>query len=594
MAKRQRLHEPSQGDIVTLNDRVPRHGIITSGKRHVWPILLILAGALLVRGAYLYEARAVPSSRHLMGDGAGYYRWAEDIADGNWIGEESFYQAPLYPYVLGVCFRAVGANVWTVRVVQAVWGALAVACLWFAGSRLFGRSVGWLAAVMLAMYAPAVFFDGIVQKASLACFLTCALLAAMAWYEGGARVYRALVVGVIAALLAVTRENAFVWLAIVAVWLWMLRREVRQGVDWVALGTYAIGVSLVLFPVGLRNKVVGGEWSVSTFQAGANFYIGNHLGADGRYQPLVRGHETPTFERRDATLLAERDLGRQLTAKGVSDYWLSRAMGDIRAEPARWVGLMGRKMLMVWNRYEVSDAESQYVHESFSVLLRALGSVWHFGVLCPLAAVGVMSTGFRWRRLWVYHALIASMALAVALFFVLARYRLPLVPLLIVFAATGCVEIQRGIRLRRFRSLALWGVVALVVATIVNWPMHDEQRLNAMAWMNVGTALAKEGDLSGATGYFLRALEGHPESAEANNNLAQALALQGDFGRAVPHYQAALAAAPGLLGVDYNLAVALEQVGRVDSAIRHYRRATELDPWDAEAQAAVARLRGRK
>ena len=579
---------------MTSNELVPHGGTSSCGSRCVWPIVLVVAGALVVRGVYLYEAQAVPSSRQLMGDAAGYYRWAQEIARGNWLGEESFYQAPLYPYVLGVCFKTVGANVWTVRVIQAVWGALAVGCLWFVGSRLFGRAVGLVAAVMLAAYAPAVFFDGIVQKASLACFLTCALLAVMAWYEGGARAYRALAVGVVVALLVVTRENALVWLAMIAVWFWTLKREGGQRVNWVALGSYAIGVSLVLLPVGLRNKVVGGEWSVSTFQAGTNFYIGNHLGADGRYRPLVRGHETPTFERRDATVLAEADLGRTLTAKEVSGYWLSRAMGDIKAETESWVGLMGRKSLMVWNRYEVSDAESQYVHESFSVLLRALGSVWHFGILCPLAAVGVMSTGGQWRRLWIFHALIVSMAAAVALFFVLARYRLPLVPLLIVFAAAGCVETWRGFGLRRYRALALWGVVALGVATIVNWPVHDEHRLNAMAWMNVGTALAKEGDLAGATGYFRRAVEGHRESAEANNNLAQALALQGDFGGSIGHYQAALAAVPGLLGVNYNLAVALEQVGRVGEAILHYRRATELDPSDADAHAAVARLRGRR
>ena len=59
-------------------------------------------------------------------------------------------------------------------------------------------------------------------------------------------------------------------------------------------------------PVGVRNVVVADEWSLSTFQAGPNFYIGNSEDADGRYHPLVRGHETPAFERRDATELAER------------------------------------------------------------------------------------------------------------------------------------------------------------------------------------------------------------------------------------------------------------------------------------------------
>ena len=86
---------------------------------------------------------------------------------------------------------------------------------------------------------------------------------------------------------------------------------------------------------------------MSTFQAGPNFYIGNHRGATGRYRPLVRGHETPTFERRDATMLAEREVGRTLSPREVSRHWLSRGMDDIRAAPGSWLLLMTKKSLMV-------------------------------------------------------------------------------------------------------------------------------------------------------------------------------------------------------------------------------------------------------
>ncbi|MGB2985158.1 MAG: tetratricopeptide repeat protein, partial [Phycisphaerae bacterium] len=402
------------------------------------------------------------------------------------------------------------------------------------------------------------------------------------------------VVGVLAGLSVLVRENAMVWLVLLLVWVVLTCRKRGLRPGFAAMGGLVLGVSLVLLPVGVRNRVVGGEWSISTFQAGPNFYIGNHSGADGRYQPLVRGHETPAFERGDATRLAELDRRRELSAREVSRYWMSRAVSDIRAQPAWWLKLMAKKMLMVWNRYEVSDAESQYVYEDYSVTLRVLGSVWHFGVLCPLAAVGVLATWPQRRRLWVYHALIVSMALAVALFYVMARYRYPLVPLLILFAAAGCVEAWRGVRSGAWRTLAWQALAAAVVAVVVNWPVHDEKRLNAMAWMNVGVVLAEEDDLAGATKYFQRAVAGHPESAEANNNLAQAMALQGDYAGAIAHYQKALAVEPTLLGVDYNLAVALEQVGRLDEALTHYERAVELDPSDANARGAVRRLRERE
>jgi len=211
--------------------------------------------------------------------------------------------------------------------------------------------------------------------------------------------------------------------------------------------------------------------------------------------------------------------------------------------------------------------------------------------LCPLSAIGIVLTRGRWRELWVYYALLASMVSAVALFYVMARYRYPLVPLLIPFAAAGCLKAWTCVRAREFRRLGLALIVGAIAAIVVNASIHDEKRLTAHAWMNVGVALAEGGDVAGATTYFRRAVEGDAASAEANNNLAQALAMQGDFAGAIPHYEAALRGDPTLMGVDFNLAVALENVGRTDDALAHYERAVELDPADAEALAASERLR---
>jgi 4-amino-4-deoxy-L-arabinose transferase-like glycosyltransferase len=572
--------------------------------------LLVVIGALAVRLVCAYETREVPTIWHLVGDAAGYYRWAQDIAGGEWLGTKPFYQAPLYPYVLAGCFQALGDGVWTIRVVQAVWGAAACGLVYVGTRRLFGTGAGRIAGIMLALYGPAIYFDGIVQKASLTCLLVCGLFAATTWYgeQGSRRAAGAL--GAAAGLLAITRENAMVWLPVLGLWVWRGEGNCRLSIGnagaskrrnaetpkrqkTAAIGAYLVGIAVVLMPVGLRNLAVSGEWSVSTFQAGPNFYIGNHRGADGRYQPLVRGHETPEFERDDATVLAQNATGRTLSARAVSRYWMGRAFDDIRGDPSGWVRLMGRKMLMVWNRYEVSDAESPYLYGESSLILGVLGRVWNFGVLCPLAAVGIVGTWGERRRLWVYYALIVSMAVAVAAFYVLGRYRYPLAPLLIPFAAAGCVGLWDRWRGGDLRRLLLPTAVAAGVAMVVNWPVHDERKLNAMARMNVGVALAEAGELPAAESHFRRALADHPQSAEGHNNLAQALALREDFTGAIEHYQAALAVEPGLIGVDFNLGVALERVGRIEEALRAYERAATGDPSDAEARNAAARLRHR-
>jgi len=615
-----RYHHPvaesdfdSQGsDGSSAESIVPERGTAGANGRECAALLATIVVALGVRAACVVASSTVPSARHLIGDAAGYYDWALRIAGGEWIGHDAFYQAPLYPYVLAVILKIAGPGVAILRWTQVVWGALGAGCLYLGTRRWFDRKTALIAGVMMACYAPAVFFDGVIQKASLASALLCALIALLPYTPGRVSSVRYSAIGLLMGLLTLTRENTIVWVPIVAVWLFLRvgRRSVgaprhgakrftrlertpgdaqRRGAANVAL--YAIGLAIALVPVAIHNAALGGGWSISTFQAGPNFYIGNHAGASGRYVPLVRGHETPVFERTDATTLAEGDVGHALSQSDVSRYWFGRAWSDIRHHPLDWVRLLIRKMDLTWNRYEIPDAESLYVYAATAPVLGVLGSVWHFGVLCPLAAVGLIASRRRWRDLWVLYALMASMACSVALFYVMARYRFPLVPLLIPFAAAGVGDITRRVRSHEFRRLATRLAVALGVAFVVNRRIQAEPRLNALAWMNVGVSLAEAGELEAAVIHFRAAVETFPSSAEANNNLAQALAVLDRHGAAIPYYRAARAVAPDLPGVDYNLGVSLERVGRVREALEHYERAVVADRDDAEAKAAVRRLR---
>src|SRR5262245_31399286 len=64
------------------------------------PFLVFLV-ALAVRLLHLWQIRRAPFFDVLLGDARGYDAWAQQIAAGDWIGRDVFYQAPLYPYFLG-------------------------------------------------------------------------------------------------------------------------------------------------------------------------------------------------------------------------------------------------------------------------------------------------------------------------------------------------------------------------------------------------------------------------------------------------------------------------------------------------------------
>ena len=444
-----------------------------------------------MRLVHIWQIRDAPFFTVLMGDSRVYDDWARKIAQGNWLGNEVFYQAPLYPYFLGVLYSIAGRDLFFVRVVQAIIGSLACVLLGLAGARLFSKRVGVIAGLGLALYAPAVFFDALLQKSVLDVFFVClviCLLGVLIRPQRGQRVQPGksqgvtepqrlpwLWLGLAMGGLVLTRENAIVFTGVTL--LWVLARRPLPGAAaalpgrkrLATAGVFLIGLTIVLLPVAVRNSVVGGGFYLTTAQFGPNFYIGNNARADGTYMPLRFGRGSPEYERQDATELAEEATGRQLSPADVSRYWTAQAWTFIRSEPVAWLKLLGRKSALLWNRTEMLDTESQDSHAEWSTVVRLAGRVGHFGVLVPLALLGVMVTWPLRDRLWVVYGISIAYAASVLMFYVFARYRYPLVPFLILFAAAGLAASPRLLRANA-RSFALAAAVA-AAAVLVNWPM---------------------------------------------------------------------------------------------------------------------------
>src|SRR5215203_2159814 len=125
--------------------------------RSSWLLAAIALLAAGVRLIYLRQIQPAPLFTLLMGDSKSYDAWARRIAAGDWIGLDVFYQAPLYPYFIGVVYTVFGRDLLTVRLVQAGLGALSCGLLAHAGWRLFSKRAGLIAGVCLALYAPAIF-----------------------------------------------------------------------------------------------------------------------------------------------------------------------------------------------------------------------------------------------------------------------------------------------------------------------------------------------------------------------------------------------------------------------------------------------------
>ena len=582
-----------------------RHALVHRG--HLWLALACaVVLALVVRIAYLAELQGSPLLSGLMGDSRQYDAWAQQIAGGEWVGTQVFYQAPLYPYWLAIIFRLFGHDLGLVRLVQAVLGAASCALLGLAGRRFLSERVGVMAALLLAVYPPAFFFDGLIQKSSLDLFLITLMLALLAEFSVRRRWTWLAALGVAAAAFVLNRENARVLFPVIVAWLWLAFRDVRASrrVAWIAV--LAAASLAVLLPVGLRNYRVGGEFLVSTSQLGPNFYIGNNPHASGTYEPLVPERGDPLFERDDATRLASAAAGRALSPVEVSDYWLGQSFAYIRTQPIHWLGLMGKKALLTLNAAELPDTESIEAYAGYSRILRGL--LWlNFGVMLPLAAFGGWVFRAEWRRLLILYGMIAGLALTVAVFYVVARYRHPLVPFVLLFAAAGLGGLRHPHRDRPRPAAAaakpgsarkpavrqapsasqdpkrrwLPGLAgAGLVAIVANLPIIT---VRDQTYLNLGSLLAQNGRSADAIALLSKAVSLDPNHAEPHFRLALAYRDAGEPQAAIEELTAAVRLRPDHADAHMALGTLLRGENRTAEALQHFREAARHAPGSVEA-----------
>lgn len=565
-------------------------------KRCPSPFLLaIFLVAFAIRLGHLVAIADSPLWEMRLGDTAVYDAWAKRIAGGEWVGTEVFWYAPLYPYLLGAVYALFGDGGWAIRLLQAALGAGSAVLLAEATRRLVSERAGIFAGALLALYAPAVFYDGLLHKAGLALFLLSLVVAILAATiaRGGWTAGTSLCAGVALGLLVLTRENTLVFVPVLLVSVLTLGDAGRRR--RLALASLlALGLAIPLTPVALRNRIVGGEWHLAAANFGDNFYKGNNPETDGTYVSLLPWRGSPEFEREDAVAIAEAETGRALTASEVSRFWTRRALAYIRDEPLDWLRLVGRKAFLVWHRVELADTEDLDTYALASPVLRVLAPVFHLGTLVPLALLGGVATWTRRRALRPLLAMLLLYPATVVAFYVFGRYRYPVVALLVPFAAAGIANAPRFFREASLprRVLAIAAIALALVAT--NLPTGTRDRMRATTEYNLGVWLARqEGRGREAIGHYEEAIRLAPDSPMALFNLGNALRRAGDLDGAEARYREAVRLAPGLDVAHNNLGRTLEAKGRLPEAIEAYRAAVEARPesWEAWSNLGLALAR---
>jgi 4-amino-4-deoxy-L-arabinose transferase-like glycosyltransferase len=190
----------------------------------------LLALALVLRLLYL-DATPDYQLRH---DARDYELHAQSIAVGEGYsrhvayGRPTAFRPPGYPYFLAGVYRLAGVEradvarrVHAARVAQVLVGTGVVALIGALGTQLWGRRTGLVATALGAVYVPLITLGGAVMSEPLfVVVMLGAVVAAFAYRRSRHRYRYAMLTGVLAGLAILTRANALILLAPLAVAVW--------------------------------------------------------------------------------------------------------------------------------------------------------------------------------------------------------------------------------------------------------------------------------------------------------------------------------------------------------------------------------------
>ncbi|OYD14494.1 hypothetical protein CH330_08560 [candidate division WOR-3 bacterium JGI_Cruoil_03_51_56] len=549
---------------------------------------LILVGGFIVRLAYVFQvAHKDPMFYFPVMDAEFHYHWTLAIIRGGWLARMPFFKAPLYPYFLAGVFRVFGTGLFVPRLFQAIIGAGSCGLVYLLGRELFNRRVALAGGVAAIFYPLLIYFDGELLMPCLLVFLV--LFGILLLYKCRKWDRYWFVPGAVFGLAAITRPNVLVFGALAIIWFWV---EFGRGL-WKRFIPFAFALIAIVLPVTIRNYVVSHEFIPVAWQGGINFYIGNNPQSDGITAVVPKTRKDWWGGYYDARRLAEEASGRKLGYSEMDRYWLGQGLEFWKQSPGEAIKLLFRKCYLFLAGYEIANNRDIYFFSHFTFLKFLIFAVpflqFPFGLLLPLAIVGVVLLRKSWRRFLPVYLFISGYSLSFIIFFVTARYRMPLIPFLLLFASSGGIGLFKAIRAHRGQAIPLVVLVGSILFLNANLA-HVPGVNKAQVYSVLAGHEAKLGRLKDASEFLKKAWQA--DSTWPDQYFVSGLiARQQDDGAKAEHaFRTALFYDSSRADFWVYLGDLKAGQKQLDSARSFYEKALDLDPYSAFAHCHLGNL----
>ncbi len=455
-------------------------------KKFILTLLVITLGALFIRLAVSWELSAWNQGYNAVHhaptatDMATYRKLATQIVCGEFDGE--FYYQPFYYVVfLPVLYAFTNCAVWAVIIAQCLLGALTVLLTGLCGAKIWNRRAGVLAAVAVALSESLILFTPFHLIATLQAFWVILLLWIVLktlsaqgrrwWLYWG-------LAGFISGCGILTRGNLWffvpclVYAAATSTGIRLPKSASSRDRWWqitLVVGLLSATIFLPQLPFIQHNTRIRGVLSGPSTAAGAVLALGNTPEAPpgGRNPDLPAGpmEYPPTY----GSWMANAD---RISIPTQIYRWFCR-------EPVAWLELTFRKLLLFFDYREIPNNVSFMECRKQSVILRYLNFCTTGLIMMSALAGLIILLPHAWRRrrvkLLLSGGFIVAYWLATAVFYLLARFRAPIIP---VMAVVGAVFIDYFLRSRKRDAVKAWFKLgpALLAGFFISFAAYDFYR----------------------------------------------------------------------------------------------------------------------
>lgn len=407
------------------------------------PLLLLLLTALVLRLLLLAFTRDTPL---VVWDEHDYVHLAQNILQrGEFAleaGRPTSMRPPLYPVLVAGVFGVAGeGNLQAVRLAQIALSLLLIIGVYALAARLYNTRVALVAAVVVAFYPSLLLANYLVLSEVLFTLLVVLTCLAFVRLVATPSASWALATGLGVGLAALTRSVLWPFpLLLAPLTAWSVGGPAGRRL-WLAV-LVVVGYAVVVGPWAARNTRLQGVPTIIDTMGGMNLRVGNY-----EHTPEDRMWSA-AFDYEDERLWAHglatkgehfeewTDGQKEKRAQQKAlEYMASHPGTTLRRSAIRFADFWGLE-----REFVALVRDKKYDPPRWFAVVGAVAITVSFAAVALLAAVGVFGAPPRDLRPHAFNLLLILFICGVhSLVFAHSRYRLPLTPLLAVYASAGLV-----------------------------------------------------------------------------------------------------------------------------------------------------------